>query len=152
MTYVNGISGTEAVFSPGPQNESTALSTFYNDTVAERVITNGPIRVINRVGTSAIYLDATPDGDFNNPDTFRDGLPVQTSQIRLQFVIDTVTGAFTVILVQTITSSDFFVLGNHHFLLSKVGQTYRTTYVGHVTASGSPAAHLAGFAVGDIKR
>jgi hypothetical protein len=77
---------------------------------------------------------------------------VQTSQIRLQFVLDTVTGAFTAAQVQTITSSDFFLLGNHHFLLGKVGQVYRTTYVGHVTASGSPAAHLAGLAVGDIKR
>ena len=106
------------------------------------MINNGPTRVINQVGTSVIYLDATPDGNFNNPDTFRDGLPGRTSRIRLQFVLDTVKGAFTTTLVQTIPASDAFLLGNHHFLLGKVGQTYRTTYVGHVTTSEAPAAHL----------
>ncbi|MEW6210794.1 MAG: hypothetical protein AB1631_20685 [Acidobacteriota bacterium] len=152
LSYVNGISGIESIFSPGPQNETTALLTFFNDTVAERVINNGPIRIINRVGTTTIYLDTTPDGDFNNPDSFRDGLPVQTSVLRLQFVLDTITGAFTATFVNTITSSGFFQLGGHNFLLGKFGQKFRTTNLGHVNMSGSPAAHFAGFAVGDLKR
>jgi hypothetical protein len=153
LTYINGISGIESIFNPGPQNETTALFTFFNDTIAERVIDNGPIRIINRVGTTTIYLDTTPDGNFNNPDTFRDGLPVQTSVLRLQFIWNTVTGAFTSTLVNTITSSGFFSLGTHNFILGKFGQKFRTTYIGHVTAPGSsPAAHLAGFAVSDLKR
>ena len=153
LTYINGISGEEAIFNPGPQDETTALFTFYNDAVAERVINNGPIRIINRVGTTTIYLDTTPDGDFANPDSFRDGLPVQTSVFRLQFILDTATGAFTATLVNTVTSSNFFRLGNTNFILGKFGQKFRTTYIGHVTAPGSsPAAHLAGFAVGDLKR
>jgi len=150
LTYVNGV---ESIFNPGPQNETTALFTFYNDTVAERVINNGPIRIINRVGTTTIYLDTTPDGNFANPDSFRDGLPVQTSVFKLQFILDTVTGAFTATLVSTVTSSGFFSLGDHNFILGKFGQKFRTTYIGHVTAPGSsPAAHLAGFAVSDLKR
>src|SRR5690348_14798497 len=79
LTYINGISGEEAIFNTGPQDETTALFTFYNDAVAERVINNGPIRIINRVGTTTIYLDTTPNGDFANPNSFRDGLPIQTS-------------------------------------------------------------------------
>jgi hypothetical protein len=153
LTYVNGISDTESIFNPGPQNETTALFTFFNDTVIERVIDNGPIRIINRIGTMTIYLDTTPDGNLANPDSFRDGLPVQTSVFRLQFVLDTVTGTFTATAVNTITSSGFFNLGSHNFILGKFGQKFRTTYIGHVTAPGSsPAAHLAGFAVGDLKK
>jgi hypothetical protein len=153
LTYVNGVSGEEAIFNPGPQNETTALFTFFNDTVIERVIDNGPIRIINRVGTSTIYLDTTPDGNFANPDSFRDGVPIQTSVLRLQFILDTITGAFTATAVNTITSSGFFSHGKHNFILGKFGQKFRTTYIGHATAPGSsPAAHLAGFAVGDLKR
>jgi hypothetical protein len=152
LTYVNGISGIEAIFNPGLQNETTALFTFYNDTVAERVINNGPLRIFNRIGTSTIYLDTTPDGDFNNPDSFRDGLPVQTSVFRLQSIFDTVTGTFTATLVNTITSGGFFQFGNHNFILGKFGQKFRTTIIGHANMPGPPAAHLAGFAVGDLKR
>jgi hypothetical protein len=152
LTYINGISGTESIFGPGPQNETTALFTFYNDSVTERVIDNGPIRIFNRVGTTTIYLDTTPDGDFNNPNSFRDGLPVQTSVFRLQFIWNTATNSFTTTLVNTITSSGFFNLGNQNFILGKFGQKFRTTYLGQTNLPGPPAAHFAGFAVGDLKR
>lgn len=151
LSYVNDVSG-EPIFNPGPQNEAKALFTFYSDTVVERVTNNGPIRIIDRLGTTTIYLDSAPNGDFANPNSFRDGLPVQTSELRLQFVLDTLTGAFNVTAVNTITSSDFFHLGFHNFVLGKAGQKFRTTFSGHVNMSGSPAAHLAGSAVGDLKR
>lgn len=122
LTFINGISVIEPIFNAGPQNETSALFTFYNDTVTERVINNGPLRIINRVGTTTIYLDTTPDGDFANPDSFRDGIPVQTSELRHQVIIDTVAGTFTTTFVNTITSSDFFHLGNHNFFLGKFGK------------------------------
>jgi hypothetical protein len=152
LTYVNGVSGTEPIFNPGPQGETTALFTYFNDTVVERVINNGPIRIINRVGTTTIYLDIAPNGDFANPNSFKDGFPIQTSELRLQFVLDTVTGSFTATFVNTITSSDFFHLGGHSFLLGKAGQKFRTTVIGHVNTPGPPSAHIAGFAVGDLKK
>lgn len=152
LTFINGVSGLEPIFSAGPQNETTALFTFYNDTVTEQVINNGPLRIINRAGTTTIYLDTTPDGDFANPDSFREGIPVQTSTLRHQVIIDTITGAFTTTFVNTITSSDFFHLGNYNFLLGKSGQTFRTTVIGHVNTPGPPAGHIAGFAVGNFKR
>ncbi len=145
LTYINGISGEESVFNPGPQNETTALFTFYNDTVTERVINNGPFRIINRVGTTTVYLDTAPDGDFSNPDSFRDGVPIQTSVLRQQVVFNPTTGELTATLVNAITSSDFFHLGNHNFIFGKVGQKFRMTFFGHlVTLPG----HVAGFAVG----
>lgn len=145
LTYINGISGDEPIFSTGPQDETTALFTFYNDTANERVISNGPFRITNRIGTSTIYLDTAHDGNFSNPDSFRNGIPVQTSTLRQQVVFNTGTGDFTATFVNTITSSDFFNLGNHHFVLGKRGQTFRMTFFGHLATL---PGHFAGFAVG----
>lgn len=151
LTFISGVSGIE-LFNAGPQNETTALLTFYNDTFTERVINNGPLRIINRVGTTTIYLDAAPDGDFARPDSFRDGVPVQTSELKHQVIIDTITGAFTTTFVNTIISSDYFGLGSQNVLLGKVGQKFRMTVFGHTNTASPPAAHIAGFAVGDLKR
>lgn len=155
LTYVNGVSETQSIFTPGPQqNQATALFTFYADTTAERITNNGSIRIIDRLGTMTIYLDTTPDGDFANPDTFRDGVAIQTSELRLQFILDTITGAFHVASVHTITSSDLFSLGSDNLFLGKAGQKFRRIIVGHVVnppPTSSPAAHLAGYAIGDLK-
>lgn len=152
LTYVNGVSGIEPIFNPGPQNETTALFTFYNEAVAERLINNGPLQIFDRVGTMTIYLDTAPNGNFANPETFRDGEPVQTSEVRLQSIADTLTSSITVTSVNTITSSDFFGLGSTHFLFGKAGQKFRRTYFGHVNTPAPPSAYIAGFAVGDLKR
>jgi hypothetical protein len=58
LTYINGISGVANIFNPGPKSESTALFTFFNDTVNESVITNGTIRIINRVGQAPVHFKA----------------------------------------------------------------------------------------------
>src|SRR6476620_12729522 len=69
LTFINGISGVAPIFNPGPQNESTALFTFFSDTVNERVINNGTIRIINRVGTTTIYLNPSANATFASPAT-----------------------------------------------------------------------------------
>ena len=144
LTYINGISGEEALFHASPENETTALFTFYNDTVNERVINNGPFRIINRTGTTTIYLDTTPDGNFSNPDSFRDGEPIQTSSLRQQVILNTTTGEFTATFVNTVTASDGFRLG-HNYIFGKVGQKFRMTLIGLLTTF---PGHVAGFAVG----
>ena len=148
LTFVNGISGVTSIFNPGPQNETTALFTFFNDTVNERVTNNGVIRIIDRVGTTTIYLNNAANADFANPNSFRNGVPVQTSTLRHQVVIDTVTGAFTTTFVNTITAVGRFQIGNTNFTLGKAGQTFRTTVFGHLTAQAPPSAYIAGYAVG----
>jgi hypothetical protein len=152
LTYVNGVSGSEPIFNPGPQDQATALFTFYSDTVVERLTNNGPLQINDRLGTMTIYLDTAPNGDFANPESFRDGLPVQTSEIRLQSITDTLTSSLTVTSVNTITSSDFFHLGFSNFLFGKPGQKFIRTYFGHVNSPGPPLAHIAGVAVGYLKR
>src|SRR5438552_1983246 len=47
ITYINGL---DNIFSASLQNETTALFTFYSDTTTVRVINNGPLRIVNRVG------------------------------------------------------------------------------------------------------
>jgi hypothetical protein len=70
--YVSDLLGLP-IFKADPQNEATALFTFYTETITNRVINNGPIRVINREGTVTIYSDPSANGSFANPDSFRDG-------------------------------------------------------------------------------
>lgn len=152
LSYINGI---DSIFSAATQNETTALFTFYNDSLTVRVINNGPLRIVNRVGTTTVYLDTTPDGDFNNPDSFRDGMPVMTSTFRHQVILDTGTNQFTTTFVNTITSADFFIFGNHNVRLGKVGQRFRTIVFGRQNAAGSSPAQfvIAGYVPGgDVTR
>jgi hypothetical protein len=148
LTFINGISGVAPIFNAAPQNESTALFTFFNDTINERVINNGSIRIINRIGTTTIYLNASANATFASPASFQNGIPVQTSVLRHQVVLDTLTGFFTTTFVNTITSVDRFQLGGSSFTLGKVGQTFRTTVFGHLNTPAPPSAYIAGFAVG----
>jgi hypothetical protein len=69
--YLNSVPGLDSVStqSSGPVSEATALLSFYNDTATQQVINNGPLRVIDRIGTATIYFNAS--ADFSNPDTFR---------------------------------------------------------------------------------
>ena len=148
LTFINGISGVANLFNPGPKSEATALFTFFNDTVNESVITNGSIRIINRVGTTTIYLNSSANATFASPSSFQNGTPIQTSVLRHQVVIDTVTGYFTTTFVNTITSADRFQLDNTSFRLGKVGQTFRTTVFGHLNSPAPPSAYIAGYAAG----
>ena len=77
--YLNFVRGIDRITTStgAAVSESTALFTFFNDTATERVINNGPIRVVDRTGTGAIYF-GSGNADFANPDTFRSGTPVQS--------------------------------------------------------------------------
>lgn len=145
LTYINGISEEESIFGSSPENETTALFTFYDVVTTQRVINNGPFRIANRIGTSTIYLDTSPNGNFSNPDSFRDGTPIQTSEVTQHVVFNPSTGEFTATLVHTITSVTQFQLDNHTYILGKVGQKYRVTFFGQLTTF---PGYIAGFAVG----
>lgn len=146
LNYINGIDAP--IFSAATQNEATALFTFYSDTMTTGVINNGSMRTIERVGTFTVYLDNTPDGDFSNPDSFRDGAAVMVASLRHQVIIDTVTGSFTATFSLIVTSIDVFRLGNENLHLGKLGQRLRLTFIGHLNASAPPSAYIAGFVVG----
>jgi hypothetical protein len=128
-------------------SESTALFTFYNDTATERVINNGTIRVVDRTGTGAIYMDSG-NADFTNPDTFRKGTPVQTYTLRHQVVIDTTTGYFTTTFEITITGVETFLIDGRAYRLGRPGGVYRLNVAGKLTQQAPPSAYIAGAADG----
>ena len=143
LSYVRGL----LAFRPAVQDEKSALFTFYSDAATPRVIPNGPLRIVTRVGRLTIYRDATPDGDFARPASFRDGSPVLVAQLRQQVVLDTVTGSFTTFHQNRITSTRPFSTGRQRVRLGRVGATFRTVFSGHASMPGPPSGYLGGYAV-----
>ncbi len=148
LTFIKGIDTGGLAKPSGVISETTAVFAFYSDTTTERVINNGPIRTIDRIGKMTVYFNDAPHGDFAKPDTFRDGKPVMLSTLHHQVVIDTLTGGFTTAFVNTITQAESFKLGDKDYSLGKVGGTFQITVFGHLTQQAPPAAYIAGFASG----
>ena len=147
--YLNWVRGLDRITtSGGAISETTALLTFYNDTTTERVINVGPIRVVDRTGTSAIYYTDSGNGIFSSPDSFAKGKPVQACNLRHQVVIDTSTGYFTTTFEMTITSAKTFQIDDKTYRLGKPGGVYRITVFGKLTTQGTPSAYIAGVATG----
>ena len=130
-----------------PVSEATALLTFYNDTTTERVINNGPMRLVDRTGTGAIYFGAG-SSDFTNPATFKNGNAVQSYTLRHQVLIDTSTGYFTATFEITITAAKVFQIDGKMYRLGHPGDVYRLTVSGKLTQQGPPSAYIAGVADG----
>jgi hypothetical protein len=134
-----------AIFNAGAQNESTALLTFYTDTVTTRVINNGPLRVLSRTGRVTIYHDASANGTFADPDSFRDGDPILVADVHQQVILNTLTGAFSAGNGNTITSRSPFQLGEDEFVLGRPGGVFRTVISGQVAPTSPPSAYMAGY-------
>lgn len=147
--YLNFVRGLDRITTSAGAavSESTALFTFFNDTATERVINTGPIRLVDRTGTGAIYFDSG-NSDFANPDTFRKGTPVQTFTLRHQVVIDTSTGYFTTTFEITVTSARTFQIDGKTYRLGHVGGVYRLNVFGKLAPQAPPSAYIAGEADG----
>jgi hypothetical protein len=143
LSYVRGLS----VFKGAPANETTALFTFSAVAATPRVIPNGPLRIITRVGKLTIYRDATPNGNFAKPETFRDGTRVLVARFRQEVVNDTVTGAFTTFHQNRIVSTRPFHAGGRSVRLGRAGQAFRTFFSGHGNMPGPPSGWFGGYAV-----
>jgi hypothetical protein len=143
LSYIRGLS----VFSGAAQDETTALFTFFSDAATPRVIANGPLRIVTRVGRLTIYRDPSTNGDFARPASFRDGTPVLVSQLRQQVVTNTVTGSFTTFHQNTIVSTRPFAADRGRVQLGRVRETFRTFFSGHVSMPGPPSGYLGGYAI-----
>lgn len=151
LSFLTGVDPT--TIATGDVSEQTALLTFYSDTVTQRVINNGPMRVIDRVGTLGLYLDPAVNGDFSRPVTFQDGDQLLGGELRHQVVIDTLTGAFTANFDVTITWTKRFSLSGTEYQLGKAGDHFAITFFGHLNQQPPPAAYIAGFARGlEVRR
>jgi hypothetical protein len=144
--YLSYIKGLQA-FRGSAKNEATALFTFYANAATPTVISNGPLRVITRVGRLTIYRDPSPDGDFSRPESFRDGTPVLVARFRQQVVTDTVAQGFTTFHQNTIVSTRPFRSGRTTVRLGRVGAAFRTFFSGHLNMPGPPSGFFGGYAV-----
>jgi hypothetical protein len=147
--YLNHVRGLNRITTSAgaPVSEATALFTFYNDTATERVINNGPIRIVDRTGTGTIYL-GSGGADFTNPNSFRSGTPVQSYTLRHQVIIDTSTGYFTTLFEITVTSAMPFQHDGKTWLLGRRGGIYRLEVGGKLATQAPPSAYIAGAADG----
>jgi hypothetical protein len=157
LSLIEGLTADKIFTTPVPslQNETTALFTFFTDSITERVISNGRLRIVNRMGTTTIYLDETPDGDFSNRDSFRDGTAVLTMAYRQQVILDTGeanqiagTGTFTVVNLLRVTDLQRFEIGGESLYLAKRRDQFRQFYSGVPPAIGPPLIGVfAGYSV-----
>lgn len=148
--YLSNVNGLDGIFSGEPQDETTAMLTFVTNANTDRVIVNGPFKILNRTGTTTIYLN-TPPSDFTNPATFSQGTPIQVSDYRQQVIVNTSTSSFQTVHTNTVTSTKPFSLNGNMYRLGQVGGSFRTEYSGQVNPNAPPSGWFGGNAVG-IKR
>jgi hypothetical protein len=125
--YISRIEGLDDIFSGAPQNETTALFTFVTHATTIRVVINGPLRIVNRTGTTTIYLNNGPS-DFSNPASFSQGTPIQVSTYRQQVVLNMVTLTFVTTHMNTITETHGFSINGVDYRLGHTKGTFRTSY------------------------
>jgi hypothetical protein len=145
--YLSNVSGLDGIFSAEPENEATAMLTFVTNATTDRVIVNGPFKILNRTGTTTIYLN-TPPSDFTNPATFSQGTPIQVSDYRQQVIANTVTNSFQTVHTNTVTSTKAFSLNGTMYRLGRTGSSFRTSYSGQVNPTAPPSGWFGGNAVG----
>jgi hypothetical protein len=143
LSYIGGLSA----FRGAVENETTALFTFFSDAATPRVIANGPMRIVTRVGLLTIYSDPSPDGDFAKPESFRDGTPVLVARFRQQVVLNTVTGSFVTFHQNRIVSTKPFAAARGTVQLGKVGATFMTFFSGQGAMPSPPSGFFGGYAV-----
>jgi hypothetical protein len=143
LSYIRGV----RAFRAAPAGEATALFTFFAEGTTLRVIPDGPLRIVTRVGKLTIYRDPSGNGSFAKPETFADGTRVFVATFRQQVVLDTVTNAFTTFHQGTITSTRPFSSGGGRLQLGRRGQTFTIAFSGHGAMPGPPSGYIGGYAV-----
>jgi hypothetical protein len=143
LPYIRGV----RAFRAAPESETTALFTFFAEATTLRVIPDGPLRIVSRVGKLTIYRDPSGNANFAKPETFGDGTRVLVGAFRQEVVNNTVSGAFTTFHQVTITSTRPFPAGRARLQLGGVGQTFRIAFSGQGTMPGPPSGYFGGYAV-----
>jgi len=134
-------------FNGTPETAATANFTFYTEAVTQRVTTNGTLRIVDRIGTTTVYLTSSP-ASFADPETFRSGTPIQTSILQQQVILDTTTGDFSVVNINTVNGVSAFYLSGQQYQLGKLGNRFRTLLRGKTNSAAPPGFLMAGYAVG----
>jgi hypothetical protein len=146
--YLSFIDGIDSIFTATPHDEKTARFTFYTEALTTQAINNGKLRIVDRTGTTKIYLDDAPNGDFAHPATFADGTLILTMSLKQQVILDLVENTFTTVNINTVTSASTFAADEERIRLGNVGDQFRTFISGRGNDTGTPAGFvIAGYAV-----
>jgi len=86
--YIHGLDEEDLYLEDSPRLESKALFTLYLEAHITRVHRNGSLLVYEALGVSEVYFDDTPDGDYSDPATFRDGIRIATGLENSVFTFD----------------------------------------------------------------
>lgn len=95
LNYIHGLDEEDLYLEGGRDLESKALFTLYIEARIARVHKIGPVFSYEVLGRSTIFFDDTPDGDFSDPETFRDGTRIATGEENVVFTFDPETGTGT---------------------------------------------------------
>jgi hypothetical protein len=147
--YLSSINGLSSTFSSTTtEDETTALFTFVTNATTVQSVTHGPFKIIDRTGTTTIYLNNGPS-DFTNPASFSQGTPIQVSDFTQQVILNTSTSTFQTVHTNTVTSVTTFSLNGVNYRLGRVGKSLRTNYSGSVNTPGlTPTGWFAGTSIG----
>jgi hypothetical protein len=149
--YLSKIQGISNVFnSTTVKNETTATFTFTNHATNVQVVNNGPLRAVTRKGTTTIYYHPEGGANFADPSSFEAGIPIQVSDYDQQVMIyPSVSFPFLTTHLNTITSTQAFVLNGELFRLGREHDAWRTQYLAFQNVGTSPVTgYFLGYAVG----
>lgn len=101
-----------------------------------RVTPHGPLTVVDRKGTTTIYLNPATGANFENPASFEGGTPVLTASLRHQVILDTANGnTFLMHFDLTVISAETFTVGDQKHGLGRPGQRMTWTISGRPNTS-----------------
>jgi hypothetical protein len=147
--YVNFLDGVSAPLFTGTPGEKTALITFRSNVISAAPLLNGNVVVLNWSSTSApvvkFYLNSSPNGDWNQPDTFSSGPLIGSFSARVGQIV--ITGSTAVVTFSNDwVSTRAFSLGGKMYNLGRLspGGGTISNYVSAIpvttTVSGFPTA------------
>ncbi len=114
FTFIKGIDDNAlfAESNPAKQNESTAFFTIFINAKILRTTKNGPFIVVDAATTAKAFFNSAPDGDFRNPDSFKEGIVIGAGEQTIQFIFDLTTGSGTgVVAGQQMFAPPFMLQG-----------------------------------------
>ncbi|MFN8379550.1 MAG: hypothetical protein U0452_12860 [Anaerolineae bacterium] len=133
VTYIAGIPEDQMFTDPINHSEATARFTWASQAnlTARSIVDN--IFMLNAAGSTTIYFNETPAGDFADPASFASGTPIAVSSERWQNIVN-VQAPDTAIATGgsqfTETSMTPFTLDNVEYQFGHVNLLLRFSYTG----------------------
>jgi hypothetical protein len=107
-------------------------------------------RLRPRLDQTTIYHSAGAS-TFADPDSFRAGIPLQTSQLRHVVIINLTDNSFTTLFENVVSDVSRVEVDGRPLRPGRVGQMLRMTILGQIVPPIPPNGWIAGFAVGMVR-